>query len=85
MDFRYSTTMYLLHPVNTGNARRLVIVSHGHCADYNSRFNAGIGPLIDHLLKNGFTVLSMQMPLHGWNRQTGFQLPSGTVTATQSR
>jgi hypothetical protein len=82
MDFRYSTAMHLLHPANTANARRLVIVSHGHCADYNSRFNAGIGPLIDHLLENGFTVLAVQMPLHGWNRQTSFQLPSGAVTAT---
>jgi hypothetical protein len=80
MDFRYSTTLYLLHPANTRNARRLVIVSHGH-ADYNGRFNAGVGGLIDHLLENGFTVLSMQMPLYGWNRQTNFQLPTGTATA----
>ena len=85
MDFHFSTTMYLLHPANTGNARRLAIVSHGHCADYDSRFNAGIGRLIDHLLKNGFTVLSMQMPLHGWNKQTSFQLPSGTADGKQSR
>jgi hypothetical protein len=82
MDFRFSTVMYLLHPANTGNARRLVVVSHGHCADYNSRFNAGIGSLIDHLLESGFTVLSVQMPLHGWNRQTSFQLPTGKVAVT---
>ena len=82
MDFRYRSAMYLLHPVNQRNARRLVVVSHGHCADYNGRFNAGIGSLIDHLLENGFTVLAMQMPLYGWNRQTDFQLPSGRVTAT---
>jgi hypothetical protein len=81
MNFRYSTTLYLLHPVNTRYARRLVVVSHGH-ADYESRFNAGIGPLIDHLLENGFTVLAMQMPLYGWNKQTSFLLPSGAVTAS---
>jgi hypothetical protein len=69
MDYNYSTRMYLLHPVNTRNARRLAIVSHGH-ADYGIRFNAGVGTLIDNLLGNGFTVLAMQMPLYGWNSAT---------------
>ncbi len=82
IDFGYSTALYLLHPASLRNARRLVIVSHGHCVDYSGRFDAGIGTLIDHLLESGFTVLAVQMPLHGWNRQTSFQLPSGTVTAT---
>jgi hypothetical protein len=81
MEFGFKSTMYLLRPVNMANSRRLVIVSHGHCADYASRLNAGVGTLIDHLLKNGFTVLTVQMPLHGWNQQHDFQLPSGTVTA----
>ena len=81
MDFGYSTAMYLLHPTNTANARRLAIVTHGHCANYDSRFDAGIGTLIDHLLNSGFSVLAMQMPLHGWNKQTSFQRPTGTVTA----
>jgi hypothetical protein len=81
MDFQYATAMYLLHPAKNDNAARLVIVTHGHCADYNSRFGAGIGPLIDDLLKNGFSVLAMQMPLHGWNTQNEFRLPSGTVKA----
>jgi hypothetical protein len=66
MDFGYSTAMYLLHPVNTKNARRLAIVHHGHTG-YGNRFTLGVGTLTDHLLKNGFTVLEMQMPLNGWN------------------
>jgi hypothetical protein len=66
MDFDYSTAMYLLHPVNTKNARRLAVVHHGHTG-YGDRFGLGVGSLTDHLLKNGFTVLAMQMPLNGWN------------------
>jgi hypothetical protein len=79
MDFRYGTAAYVLHPANARIIPRLVIVSHGH-ADYDSRFNAGIGPLINHLLENGATVLAVQMPLYGWNRQQNLQLPSGAVT-----
>jgi hypothetical protein len=74
MDYNYSTRMYLLHPVNTKNAQRLAIVSHGH-AGYGDRFNAGVGTLTDHLLKNGFTVLSMEMPLYGWNRNGFYNAP----------
>jgi hypothetical protein len=81
MDFGYSTSMYLLRPVNTANAQRLVIVHHGH-AGYSIRFNDQIGVLTDQLLQNGFTVLSMEMPLMGWNTQTSFNLPSGTVSLT---
>ena len=66
--------MYLLHPVDTRNAKRLAIVSHGH-ADYVNRFNAGVGTLIDHLLGNGFTVLSMEMPLFGWNTNGFYDAP----------
>ncbi|MCC6125788.1 MAG: autotransporter-associated beta strand repeat-containing protein [Pirellulales bacterium] len=79
IDFGYSTSMYLLRPVNTANANRLAIVHHGHVG-FSGRFNLGTGTLTDHLLKNGFTVLQMQMPLMGWNTQTTFNLPSGTVT-----
>ncbi|MCC6125355.1 MAG: PEP-CTERM sorting domain-containing protein [Pirellulales bacterium] len=81
MDFGYSTSMYLLRPVNTANANRLAIVHHGHVG-YSTRFSLGIGTLTDHLLLNGFTVLSMEMPLMGWNTQTSFNLPSGTVNLT---
>jgi hypothetical protein len=58
--------MYLLTPVNKTNVRRLAIVHHGHTG-YGNRFSLGVGALTDHLLKNGFTVLAMQMPLNGWN------------------
>lgn len=81
MDYGYSTSMYLLHPVNTSNEQRLAIVSHGHVGMSN-RFCDGIGTLTDHLLQNGFTVLEMEMPLTGWNNQTSFNLPSGTVNLT---
>jgi hypothetical protein len=74
LDYRYRATMYLLHPADMRNAKRLAIVSHGH-ADYVNRFNAGVGTLIDHLLKNGFTVLSMEMPLFGWNTNGFYDAP----------
>jgi hypothetical protein len=79
MDFGYGTSMYLLRPANTSNAQRLAIVHHGHVG-YAGRFSIGIGAVTDNLLKNGFTVLEMQMPLMGWNTQTRFDLPSGTVS-----
>jgi len=60
----YDTRMYLLHPLVPND--RAVIVHQGH-VNYDGRFGAGIGALIDHLLDQGFTVAVLQMPARGWN------------------
>ena len=79
MDYGYSTSMYLLHPMNTANAQRLAIVHQGH-AGGSSSFSAGIGTLTDDLLRSGFTVLEMGMPLYSWNSTMAtFNMPSGST------
>lgn len=68
---------YLLHPTNTSNANKVVIVHQGHA----DTFESGVGSTANHLLRNGFTVALMQMPLHGWNTDRTAVIPGrGTLT-----
>jgi hypothetical protein len=62
----FNALSYLLHPANTANANRLAIVHQGHA----SNLEAGVGTTANHLLQQGFTVLTMMMPLYGWNTDT---------------
>ncbi len=64
---------YLLHPRHGQNANRLVIVQQGH----GDKLNAGVGGTADHLLRNGFTVAVMHMPLLGWNTDNKGTIPGG--------
>jgi hypothetical protein len=57
----YNANAYLMHPTNTANANRLVIVHQGHAHD----LFGGVGATANHLLQQGFTVLAMKMPLTG--------------------
>ncbi len=64
---------YLLHPVEKRNASRLVIVHQGHAHD----LSCGVGRTAERLLRAGFTVAVMQMPLLGWNDDREGSLPNG--------
>lgn len=62
---------YLMHPKNQENKHRLAIVYQGHA----DTLLGGVGATADHLLARGFTVLTMEMPLYGWNTDTTANLP----------
>ena len=76
VDFDYHHFSYLVHPVDQKNIDRLVIIHQGH----QGGLPDGVGNLANHLLARGFTVLLMQMPLVGWNKDNTFDLPNGLVT-----
>ncbi len=70
----YNANSYLMHPTNTANANRLVIVHQGHAHD----LFGGVGATANHLLQQGFTVLAMKMPLTGlasWSNDTTAFIP----------
>lgn len=55
---------FLFRPaVTNANTDRLVIVHQGHART----LEAGVGATAGHLLRAGFTVIAMTMPLFGWN------------------
>jgi len=76
VDLGYHHTSYFLRPVNPIQSKRLVIFHQGH----QGGLGDGIGTLANRLLKQGFSVLLMQMPVVGWNTDNTFKLPEGTVT-----
>ena len=76
VDFDYHHRSYLLHPVKTTMRKRLVIIHQGH----QGGLPDGIGALANRVLKQGFTVLLMQMPLVGWNTDNTFKTRRGTIT-----
>ena len=77
--FDYHHLSYLVHPADPGQDDRLVIIHQGH----QGGLSDGIGDLANHLLARGFTVLLMQMPLVGWNKDGTFDLPGGSETIKQ--
>lgn len=74
----FRATSYLLHPANTANADRVVIMHQGHAHD----LDLGVGATANHLLQNGFSVVVMHMPLFGWNAdsKTAVIPDRGTLT-----
>lgn len=72
-NWDYHAKIFLLHPMEKKNANRLVIVHQGHAHD----LSCGVGRTADHLLRAGFTVAVMQMPLLGWNDDRDGSLPDG--------
>ena len=67
----FHSLSYLMHPTNTANANRLAIVHQGHA----NNLEAGVGTTANHLLQQGYTVLTMMMPLFGWNTDTTAVIP----------
>ena len=72
----FHATSYLLHPVNASNADRTVIVHNGH---FDPLLGPGLPRATDLLLRNGFSVLVMNMPLLGFNTDRDGSLPSGAT------
>jgi hypothetical protein len=73
----FHSVSYFMHPAYTANANRVVIVHQGHA----DTLEYGVGTTANHLLQNGFTVLTMEMPLFGWNTDTTAVVPGqGTLT-----
>jgi len=56
--------------------RERVIIHQGH----QGKLTDGISTLANRLLKQGFSVLLMQMPVVGWNTDNTFKTPEGVVT-----
>jgi len=78
MDFGFQSIAYLVRPARAIRADRLVILHQGH----QGGLSDGIGVLANRLLREGFSVLIMQMPLIGWNKCKTFQLPDRKVEVT---
>jgi hypothetical protein len=80
VDFDYHHISFLLHPATASQSKRLVIIHQGH----QGKRMEGIGRLTNlanRMLREGFTVLLMQMPLTGWNTNNTFKTPKkGMVT-----
>ena len=56
---------YILYPARPlDEGERVVIVHQGHANDFGG---AGLGRATTELLRDGFTVVAMHMPLFGWN------------------
>lgn len=72
--FDFHSLAYLLTPANSIHSNRVVIVHQGH-SSYEGRFDSGIGPTVNALLAQGFSVNVMQQPLFGWNNDTTANVP----------
>lgn len=70
-NWGFQSNSYLMHPTNTENSNRLVIVHQGHASD----LDYGVGTTANYFLQHGFTVLTMKMPLYGWNTDTTAFIP----------
>lgn len=78
MDFH--SISYLLHPKNTANANRLVVVHQGHCHAAD-RISYGIADTANRLLQEGYSVIVQNMPLNGWNTDNTIAASDGaTIT-----
>jgi len=79
--FGFHAISYLIHPRAAGaNNRHLLIVHSGHRRGV--ALGEGVNDTIDRLLADGFTVLVMDMPLYGWNKDATAELPDGAGTLT---
>ena len=58
---------YLLTPTNAAHANRLVIVHQGHAGPPADTLGYGVGDTANALLAAGYSVVTVEMPLCGWN------------------
>lgn len=84
VDFDYHHISFLLHPATASQRKRLVIIHQGH-----QKREEGMGRLTNlanRMLREGFTVLLMHMPLSGWNTNNIFKMPKkGIVTIREQK
>lgn len=79
--YNFFTKSYLLHPRCGRNANRLVIIQQGH----GDHLDISLGRTADHLLRHGFTVALMHMPLLGWNTDNKGTIPAGATFEFSAR
>jgi hypothetical protein len=71
---------YLMTPANAVNADRLAIVYMGHASSSADALGYGVGDAANALLHAGYSVMTMQMPIAGWNTDTTAVVNGTTVT-----
>ncbi len=76
MDFHSKS--YVIHPTNTANANKLLIVHQGH----QDGLAGGLDSTTNKALQEGYTVIAMQMPLMAWNTDTTAVVNGNTVNLT---
>lgn len=85
--FDFHAMAYVAHPTRPADeATRLAIVFAGHMPEGEQNYlNSGLGDSVQALLREGYIVAAMQMPLVGWNADRDGVLPSGMEFSIQSR
>lgn len=82
----FHSLVFVAYPQATSQPPRLAIVHAGHMPEGAENYlSSGLSDSIDHLLKRGFIVAAVQMPLAGWNQDADGKLPSGQTFALKRR
>ncbi|MEX0641148.1 MAG: hypothetical protein WD468_00525 [Pirellulales bacterium] len=77
--FDYHSIGYWIRPkTKNANNKRLVVVHSGH---RTGKILDGVNIATDALLKDGFNVVLMDMPLVGWNTDNSFRMPDGSMVS----
>lgn len=85
MDFH--ALCYVAHPAKQhAGAARLAIVHAGHMPEGAANYlAAGLAEAIEALLREGYVVAAVQMPLAGWNQDADGQLPDAAKFSIERR
>ncbi len=77
--FDFHAKCYVAHPAKQPpGPARLAIVHAGHMPDGAENYlAAGLAAAMDELLRQGYIVAAVQMPLVAWNDDSAGQLPGG--------
>lgn len=91
-DLDFVGVAFVAHPLlpagqNAADRPRLAIVFAGHMPEGAEHYLAsGLSRSIEALLREGYAVAALQMPVTGWNHDVDGRLPSGqTFTIRQRR
>lgn len=79
--FDFHSLCYVAHPASPApGPSRLAIVHAGHMPDGAENYlAAGLAEAMNELLRQGYVVAAVQMPLVGWNGDADGTLPSGNT------
>ncbi len=71
---------------NAGEKLRLAVVFAGHMPEGAENYlSSGLSRSIEALLREGYVVAAMQMPVTGWNQDSDGRLPSGATFSVRQR
>jgi hypothetical protein len=87
MKADFHSIVYVLYPKDMPDGPgRLAVVQAGHMLDgYDQGLSAGLEDAVDTLLKRGFIVATVQMPVTNWNLDNEGTLASGTKFKIRGR